>query len=390
MAAARAIADDRLRRRAARGLHHPVGLQPRGRRRRRGRGRRRGARERHRRGRRRDRLRRDRGVRTSRAAMKVAVTGATGLIGSTAGRGAAGARATRWSALSRDPDAGRIGAAACRGGRLGHGRRPGAGRTRSRGGRGGHLAGEPIAQRWSAGAKERIPTSRVVRDGRIWSLGCGRPAAARGAGIDARPPATTGTAADGMLAESGRRPADDFLASRVRRPGRRRPTRGLGARASARGRRPDRRRARPRGRRAREDAAAVPGTSSVARSPAGGSTCRGSARRRIAGIHARSDRDARPGRRSWTGPVNALCCPARRPTVCRSRRARPSSARPAGGRCAGPRAARCEPRVRRRWPRVRRPVERSGWSPRGRRSCGYGVRRSRSAQRRASREATQR
>jgi len=121
--------------------------------------------------------------------MRVAITGATGLIGSRLARALA-ERGDSVVALSRDPD-----------------------RARERLGVDAvvNLAGGPIAQRWSAAVKERIRSSRVERTERlVHAMGAADPS----------PRVLVSASAAGYYGDRGAdefdesaSPGDDFLAS---------------------------------------------------------------------------------------------------------------------------------------------------------------------------------
>ena len=296
MAAARRDRGDRRRARAARGLHHPLGLQPR---RRTGGGRRRrragaragialaGPRSATPRATLAARRRRRVDGRVVRgwarcALMRVTVTGATGLIGSSL-VAALRERGARSHGPHARPSA-RLasGSAMCR--RCAW--EPLARRRRSRRcvGRDAvvHLAGEPVAQRWSETAKRAIRDSRVTGTG---NLVAGLAALADGSGAPAD--------ADQLLRDRLLRRPRRGAARRGRSGGHRLPRAGvrrMGARRRRRRRARAARRAgahgrgaRPRRRRAREDAAAVPARASADRSPAVASTSPGSTRRTSSG-----------------------------------------------------------------------------------------------------------
>ena len=188
--------------------------------------------------------------------MRVTVTGATGLIG-TRLVAALARRGDEVTVLSRDPRArARAARLRHRGGRAGTrsaSRRP----TQALAGRDGviHLAGEPVAQRWSAAAKERIRTSRESGTAQPRR----RPAQRRPAPARARL----------RLRRRLLRPARRRAGRRVDAAGRGLPRARCASRGSARRRRPRELGMRvaivrtgvvldPRRRRAREDAAAVP------------------------------------------------------------------------------------------------------------------------------------
>ncbi len=161
-----------------------------------------------------------------------------------------------------------------------------------------HLAGEPVAQRWSAGAKRAIRDSRVIGTRNLL------------AGLDAARSrvrqALISASAIGYYGAHGEEPLDEEAPARrglpragVRRMGGRG---GGGARAGrARGAGAHRRRARPRRRRAGEDAAAVPARRSAAPSPAGASTSRGSTSTTSSGSCSRRSRTS-AGRARSTRP----------------------------------------------------------------------------------------
>ncbi|MFI5003992.1 MAG: TIGR01777 family oxidoreductase [Solirubrobacterales bacterium] len=145
--------------------------------------------------------------------MRVTLTGATGLIGTTllAGLQAEGAEIT---VLSRDPEraAARLGVPAERWDPLGEPAPPAAleGRDAVV-----HLAGEPVAQRWSADAKRAIRESRVIGTRHLVE-GIGACAAQ---GDPGRPKALVSASAIGYYGAHGEEPLDeeappgsDFLA----------------------------------------------------------------------------------------------------------------------------------------------------------------------------------
>ncbi|HWF51114.1 MAG TPA: TIGR01777 family oxidoreductase [Solirubrobacteraceae bacterium] len=140
--------------------------------------------------------------------MKVTVTGATGLLGSRL-VGALKARGDEVTALSRDPARAteRLGVPAERWDLL-----TDAAPVEALAGREGviHLAGEPVAQRWSADAREAIRSSRVQGTA---NLVAGIEAA------DPRPRALVSASASGIYGDRGAEeldegasPGDDFLA----------------------------------------------------------------------------------------------------------------------------------------------------------------------------------
>jgi uncharacterized protein (TIGR01777 family) len=140
--------------------------------------------------------------------MRVAVTGAGGLIGSRL-VGALRARGDEVVALSRSGDGGAV--------RWDPARAPAPADTLAAVDAVVHLAGENIAQRWSAGARERIRTSRAAGTA---NLVAGIASAREGAGSD-RPPRVLvcanavgyyGNRGDELLRESSP-PGDDWLAA---------------------------------------------------------------------------------------------------------------------------------------------------------------------------------
>ena len=162
-----------------------------------------------------------------------------------------------------------------------------------------HLAGETVAQRWTDERQARDP--RVARDRHAQPRrGPARPPSRgpRVAGQRLGASATTARTATSRVAE------DTAARRRLPRPGLRRvgargapPRAELGLRVVQAA---HRRRARPGRRRAGEDAAVLPPRASAARSPAGASTCRGSTpTTSSASTSPRST--TRPG----SGPINA-------------------------------------------------------------------------------------
>ena len=128
-----------------------------------------------------------------------------------------------------------------------------------------HLAGEDVAQRWTDDASRRIRESRELG---TRNLVAGLRAA------DPRPAALVSASAVGYYGKHGDEAVPEDTPAGRRLPGRR--LRRLGARGRrggrarpARGQAPHRRRARPRGRRAGEDAALLQGSASAAPWPAG-------------------------------------------------------------------------------------------------------------------------
>jgi uncharacterized protein (TIGR01777 family) len=140
--------------------------------------------------------------------MRITVTGATGLLGSRL-VAALEARGDEVTALSRDPARAkeRLGVRAERWDLLAE-----PAPVDALAGRDGviHLAGEPVAQRWSADARERIRSSRVQGTA---NLVAGLKAA------DPRPPVLVSASASGIYGDRGAEeleedatPGDDFLA----------------------------------------------------------------------------------------------------------------------------------------------------------------------------------
>jgi uncharacterized protein (TIGR01777 family) len=140
--------------------------------------------------------------------MRVTVTGATGLIGSRLVAALTG-RGDEVTVLSRDPVKAteRLGVPAERWDLL-----PGPAPADALAGRDGviHLAGEPVAQRWNADARERIRSTRVVGTA---NLVAGLEVA------DPRPRVLVSASASGYYGDRGAKeldehatPGDDFLA----------------------------------------------------------------------------------------------------------------------------------------------------------------------------------
>ncbi|HWF72304.1 MAG TPA: TIGR01777 family oxidoreductase [Solirubrobacteraceae bacterium] len=141
--------------------------------------------------------------------MKVTVTGATGLLGSRL-VATLKARGDEVTALSRDPEraTARLGVAAQRWDLLAE-----PAPATALAGRDGviHLAGEQVAQRWSADARERIRSSRVEGTGNL---------VAGLEGADPRPRVLVSASASGIYGDRGAEeldegasPGDDFLAA---------------------------------------------------------------------------------------------------------------------------------------------------------------------------------
>jgi uncharacterized protein (TIGR01777 family) len=142
--------------------------------------------------------------------VKVTITGASGLIGSRL-VAALKERGDEVTALSRDPARAtqRLGVPAERWDPVGE-----PAPVEALAGRDGvlHLAGEPVAQRWSAEARERIRSSRVQGTANLI-------AGLAGAGDDARPRVLVSASASGIYGDRGDEkldeaasPGSDFLA----------------------------------------------------------------------------------------------------------------------------------------------------------------------------------